>query len=67
MTDSAFARTTVYAVRDIPTGQRISYRYRLRRDAVECLQYIARRAGNVSNLEIYRTSQELPKAGKPRP
>jgi hypothetical protein len=63
--ESPFAKTTVYAVRDVETGQRLSYRYRSRRDAIECRNYIASASGKGDNLEVYRTTQDLPKAGKP--
>lgn len=63
---SPFIKTAVWAVRDMESGVRLSYRYRSRKDALECLSYIARASGKSDILEVYRTSQDLPRAGKPR-
>ena len=55
------ARTTVYAVRDTETGERLSYRYRDKKEAIDCMAYVARNSGKSKNLEVYRTTQDLPR------
>ena len=59
-------KTTVYAVRDTRNGQRLSYRYRSKRDALELcasLGAMLARQGDTNApeaLEVYRTTQDLP-------
>lgn len=54
-------RTTVYAVRDAETKDRLTYRYREARDAAELLRRF-NHTGRV--VEVYRTSQDLPRLTK---
>ena len=55
------ARTTVWAVRDADTGERLTYRYRSFREAQELLRRFDH-TGRV--VEIYRTTQDLPRQAK---
>ena len=59
-------KTTVYAVRDTESRQRLSYRYRSRREAEECKAYVGRASGKTDNLEVYRTTQDLPRIPRKR-
>ena len=52
------ARTTVYAVRDAETGERLSCCYRTRKEAAARRRELAY-MGRV--LEVYRTTQDLPR------
>jgi len=54
-------KTTVYAVRDAETKERLTYRYRSYRDAVDRMRE-ERHTGRV--LEVYRTTQDLPRYPK---
>lgn len=56
-------RTTVYAVRDSETKERLTYRYRR---AAEAIQRMRELSFNGRPMEIYRTPQDLPRIGKPR-
>lgn len=53
------ARTTVWAIRDAETRERLTYRYRSRRELLE------RNAGRFEHtgrvVEAYRTTQDLPR------
>ena len=51
------AKTTVYAVRDTDTKERLTYRYRDPREAVERMRELN---FNGRPMEIYRTTQDLP-------
>jgi hypothetical protein len=55
------AKTTVYAARDIKTKIRVTYRYRTREEVLDMLALLKRAMGDVSNLEVYRTTQDLPR------
>lgn len=57
----AIVRTTVWAVRDAETKDRISYRYRSQREAAGLLKRYEH-TGRV--VELYRTTQNLPRHGK---
>ena len=52
------AKTTVYAVRDAETKERLTYRYRSFRDARARMRE-EQPTGRV--LEVYRTTQDLPR------
>jgi hypothetical protein len=52
-------KTTVWAVRDAETGERLSYRFRARRDA---LAWARGRDFLGRVLQVYRTTQDLPPA-----
>jgi len=57
-------RTTVYAVREVATSRRISYRYRSLADAKEALasiQYSLGQRKDTTAVEIYKTTQDLPR------
>lgn len=50
------AKTTVYAVRDIETKERLSYRYR---DWSEAKERMRELHFNGRVMEVYRTTQDL--------
>lgn len=52
------AKTTVYAVRDSETKERLSYRYRRYKNALERMRELN---FNGRPMEVYRTTQDLPK------
>jgi hypothetical protein len=54
-------KTTVWAVRNAETGERLSYRFRAKRDALEWAQG---RDFMGLVLQVYRTTQDLPPHGK---
>lgn len=56
-------KSTVYAVRDAETKERLSYRYRDRRDAIERKRELK---FNGRVMEVYRTTMDLPPQGKGR-
>jgi ribosomal protein S8 len=58
------AKTTVYAVRAAKSKERVSYRYRDRSDAIAAMKVLQRVSG--SELEVYRTTQDLVKVAKRR-
>lgn len=59
-------KTTVYAVRDAETRERLSYRYRSIRELREAIgsnhQAQFEHTGRV--VEVYRTTQDLPRVAK---
>lgn len=58
-------QTTVYAVRDAETGERLTYRYRSRRDLLDRRPLASfDHTGRV--VEVYRTTQDLPRHAKKR-
>jgi hypothetical protein len=52
-------RTRVYAVRETATKRRVSYRYRKPADAVAVMRASVSRGA--VGLEVYATSQDLPR------
>jgi hypothetical protein len=52
-------KTTVYAVRKVATKERLTYRYRSHRDALDLLRQMQHRT--TEPLEVYRTTQDLPR------
>jgi len=52
-------QTRVYAVREIVTKRRVSYRYRSMRDALAVMR--ASLAQGATGLEVYQTTQDLPR------
>lgn len=55
------AKTTVYAVRDAETKERLTYRFRSQRDARDHMKALH---FNGRVMEVYRTTQDLPRKGE---
>ncbi len=54
-------RTSVYSVRDALTKERLTYCYRTLNDAIEALLLFRQTDRCSRSLEIYRTTQVLPR------
>lgn len=57
-------KTTVYAVRDAETKERLTYRHRAYRDALQRLHELNAAGHTGRVLEVYRTSQDLPRQNR---
>ena len=51
------AKTTVWAIRKVETGERLTYRFRSRRELLE--RHPLQRF--ICPVEVYRTTQDLPR------
>lgn len=56
-------RTKVWAVRVVETGERVTYRYRDRKDAEDWKKYLEYHNGGKYPMEVYSLTQDLPRRG----